>query len=433
MISFLFPGFLYAAGAVALGVVLLHLLVTQQPKSDVLPTVRFFPDVLARSTSITIRPSDLWLLLLRVLMILLIGAAFAQPQLKPEHRSIARLVAIDMSRAVSSPAELGDSARRYIAGAAAVVVFDSTAREIAPSSAADSLAAFATRSARPRITGVAESTGPLASADRGKGALSPALITALRAAARVRESADSLEIVVVSPFVQEEADAATETIRALWPGHVRTVRVAAATDAALDSPRGGETTRRPRIEWADSVASTLWVPRAHIDTIGAVRAGDAVLVFPFVRRWQLSATQDTIANAKTRVYARWSDGEPAAVERMTGAGCVRSLAVSIPTAGDAILRPEFVRLADALTEPCGEVRNLGPLPAVFMAALEGESHLAPSSSVKPRATRMTPLVPWLLVAASVLALLELLVRRRADGTVASADIEQPHVSPRRAA
>ena len=59
-----------------------------------------------------IRPSDLLLLLLRVdRMIMLIGAAFAQPQLKPKHQRIARLVMVDVSRAVSNIRELADSAR----------------------------------------------------------------------------------------------------------------------------------------------------------------------------------------------------------------------------------------------------------------------------------------------------------------------------------
>lgn len=418
MVSFLFPGFLYAAGAVALGVVVLHLLVTQQPKSDVLPTVRFFPDVVARSTSVTIRPSDLWLLLLRVLMILLIGTAFAQPQLRPDHRSVARLVAVDVSRAVGNPAQLADSARAYTAGSAGVVLFDSRAREVTPSAAGDSLAAY---TSPPRLTET-----------RTRGALSAALIVALRAASRIRESADSLEIVVVSPFVREEADAATQTIRALWPGHVRIVRVTATAGPAADSVRSRSAHARTRIQWADSGATTEWVPRTRVDTIGAVRAGDEVLVFPFVRRWQLRSAPDTAVSANARVYARWSDGEPAALERVVGVDCIRSLAVPMPTAGDAILRPEFVRFSDALAAPCGSAHDFSPLPPEFMTALEGGARLASSGAVKPRATRMTPLVPWLLAGALLLALLELLVRRRISPSVATADAESSNV-PRRAA
>lgn len=416
MISFLLPGFLYAAGAVALGVVVLHLLVTQQPKSDVLPTVRFFPDVVARSTSVTIRPSDLWLLLLRVLTILLIGAAFAQPQLRPDHRPVARLVAVDVSRAVGNPAQLTDSARAYTAGAAAVVLFDSEAREVTPSVAAESLAALAS----------------LPADKRTRGALSPALITVLRAASRIRERADSLELVIVSPFAREEADAATQSIRALWPGHVKIVRVASATDAPAASARSPRARARPIIQWADSGSTTTWAMRARVDTIGAVRAGDAVLVFPFVRRWQLDSAQYTAPSSNARIYARWSDGEPAAVERVVGEDCIRSLAVPMPTAGDAILRPEFVRFTDALAAPCGSAHDFSPLSSELMTALEGRPGLAPAGAVKPRATRMTPLVPWLLGGAFLLALLELLVRRRGSPSLASAGADAIDV-PRRVA
>jgi hypothetical protein len=169
-----------------------------------------------------------------------------------------------------------------------------------------------------------------------------------------------------------------------------------------------------------------------VDTIGAVRAGDDVLVFPFVRDWQLAATRGAGPDASDRVYARWSDGEPAAVERLTGADCVRSLAIPMPLEGDAILRPEFVRFIDAITAPCGAGYDFAPLPAEFMTALEGGARLAPSAAIKPRATRMTPLVPWLLAAALLLALLELLVRRRGARSPVADGIEAPD-HPRRAA
>jgi hypothetical protein len=221
-------------------------------------------------------------------------------------------------------------------------------------------------------------------------------------------------MVVVSPFAREEADAATQTIRALWPGHVKMVRVAVAADASADAARNA--TSRPRVIWADSGATDTWTARGRVDTIGAVRAGDVVLVFPFVRRWHLAAARDT-AGPDARVYARWADGEPAAVETMVNGGCIRSLAVSMPTVGDAILRPEFVRFTEALFASCGALHDFSPLPVALMTALEGGARLAPASSVKPRATRMTPLVPWLLAGALVLALLELLVRRGSSSAV----------------
>lgn len=393
--SFLFPGFLIAAGAVSAAVVVLHFLVTQQPRSEDLPTVRFVPDVPARSTSVAIKPSDLLLLLVRVLTIMAIGAAFAQPQLKPKHQKVSRIIMADVSRATGNVKEVADSVAHYSSGALASVVFDSVAHEVAPARLADSLATIVSKPHSSR-----------------KGSLSSALITTLRAASRVRDGADSLELVVVSPFVGEERDAATASLRALWPGHIQIVHVAPVDAAAVNGGKPSAPTAR--VEWVDSIAAgsdPLWTTKTKPDTMGAVRAGTAVMVFPFVRRWQPAATVDSTV----RVYARWADGTPAAFEKTTDGQCVRSVAFSLPSAGDASLRPDFVRFLSDLNGPCGVTHDVAPLPADFMTSFEGPPALASASAIKPRVTHMTPLVPWLLGAALVLALIELLVRRISGG------------------
>ena len=86
-----------------------------------------------------------------------------------------------------------------------------------------------------------------------------------------------------------------------------------------------------------------------------------------------------------------------------------------------MLRPDFVRFTEALKAPCGVMHDFTPLPAEFMSAFDGPAHLASVRAVKPQITRMTPLVPWLLGAALLLALLELLVRRRGE----EGDVEVP--------
>jgi hypothetical protein len=387
MISFLHPGFLYAAFGLALGIIGLHFIVTEQPRTGVLPTVRFFPDVAARATTIAFRLSDLALLAIRVLVVLLIGAAFAQPRLNPRRSTIARVVALDLSRNTRSLSEVANRARDDLRDAAAVVLFDSTAREIPAEGALDSLGV--------RTSG----TG----GRREAGRLSPALIASLRAAARVRETADSVEMVIVSPLLSEERDAGTLTIRNLWPGHIRVIRVSGVTDSPFRTRR-----ERSTIEWADSVASGTWEPRARPDTIGAVSSGSSVLVYPFVRRWRLAAPPD----AGGRIVARWMDGEPAIVERNTDDGCIRSVSIAFPTVGDAVLRTEFVRFRDLLGGPCGGNHDTAPLPEEFVSALEGRAGLAPVIAIEPRVTRMTPPVPWLLAGALAAALLEMLIRRR---------------------
>ena len=241
---FLAPAFLIAAGVVAAGVIGLHFLSTREPNTDLLPTVRFVPDVPVQATTITMRFTDFWLLLLRVLLILLIGAAFAQSHLRPLRDPISRIVAVDVSRAVDKPSELVDSARAYAEEAASVIFFHDQAREV-KGEVGDSLDALLDGSRWDRAS---------------RGSLSTALIQALRVASRLRDGADSLQLVIVSPFAEEERDAATSRIRALWPGRIEAVRVAGATE------RSGRTVER--VEWADSGATDLWKAREVPDTIG---------------------------------------------------------------------------------------------------------------------------------------------------------------------
>lgn len=393
MISLLHPGFLYAAIGVSAGIVALHFLVTEQPRTGMLPTVRFFPDLPARATTLTFRLSDLLLLALRVFTVLLVGAAFAQPRNDGQHRTVGRIVMVDLSNALRSLKEVGDSALSYIeppvGEAAAVILFDSVATEVDVRQAVDSLLA---------LPGLAKWRRP-------SGSISAGLIASLRAASRVRERVDSVEIVLVSPLIEAERDAATLAIRSQFPGHIRVVRVAADTTREVVD-------QRARVEWADSTGSALWVRRDRLDTLGAIHAmaGAATLVYPFERRWRLARAPD----GRTRVVARWVDGEPAAVERASAGDCLRSVGFSLPSVGDMMLRSDFVRFTENLAQPCGAFTRVTrvPLPPDFVRALEGPAHLAPAGAIASRAVRMTPSVPWLLALAMLVALAELLVRRR---------------------
>lgn len=356
-------------------VVALHFLVAEQPRAGVLPTVRFFPDVEVRSTTLAVRLADILLLLLRVLALLLIGAAFAQPQLKPARAATLRMVLLDQSRGAGADAR--DSARKYLAGAATVIAFDSAAFERAP---ADS-------SFSPGVR---------------RGSLSSALIVALRAATRMRDRADSLEMVLVSPLRAEEFDSATSAIRALWPGRIQLVRAASGADSIFPL-------RPASLNWPDSARSSLWSARPKIDTIGGLSFGGGVVVYPFARRWTAVRI-----DSSARVIARWVDGEPAVTETTSSSGCVRSVSVPIPTAGDAILRPSFAKFLESLHAPCAALENVALASDADAKTIEGPAHLAPTSALRPQAARMTPLVPWLLGAALLLALVELLLRRESE-------------------
>lgn len=379
------PVFLVVAGIIAAGVVALHFLSRREPDTDLLPTVRFVPKAPVQAASITMRLSDPWLLALRVLLILLIGTALARPLFHPFQGSVSRIALVDVSRAVANPLELADSAAGYLDGAAAVVFFDHEAREIRDEAVA-ALEELRDGAERNLVS---------------KGSLSTALIAALRIASRLRDGADSLQLVVVSPFAEEQRDAATSEIRALWPGRIEAVRVAAAL------PRPEEARAADRVSWPDSGATELWTKRVPPDTIGGARANDAVMIYPFVRRWRPEAESGDM-----RVYARWMDGEPAAFELATTYGCTRSVAIPLPTQGDAILRPDFRRFLHELKDPCGEPRDMTPLSDAFMAAFVGDGPLAPAFRVPRRVMRTTPAAPWLLGLALVVAIGELWLRKR---------------------
>ncbi len=386
--SFVHPAFLWVAGAAAAGVVALHFLVTTQPRPVLFPPVRFVPDAPVRSTAITVRFSDLLLMLLRVAAILLVGAAFAQPRLAAGRMRVARIAAVDVSPAVARTTAWRDSVKQVTRGAAVVVAFDSMARVIGAGTL-DSLLA-----APPTASRAASAPMP--------GRLSVGLVAALRAASRLRDEADSVELVLVAPLVAGSRDAATLPLRALWPGGIRLVRPDVATPADTSHPR-------VVLQWADSARSPSWTARTHPDTAAGVHTAVATLIAPFERRWRWSATADPSSAAF--VSGRWLDGEPAMVERIANGVCTRSVGFSLPTEGDAILRPEFVRFVTALAGPCGPQGSLDPLSSETRSTIAGTDGPVASSAIRPRRVAVTPLVPWLLAGALALLLLELAARR----------------------
>jgi hypothetical protein len=423
--TFLAPGFLLASIAVAAAIVALHFIVTRQPRSAVLPTARFVPDTRATTVAPARRPSDLLLMLLRVLLVLAAGAGLARPILTARRGVEARVILVDVARSARDSMAIRDSVRALYRSQDAVVLFDSSARLITER-VDDSLAALGPTSRR--------------------GNLSAALITALRAGSALRDRADSLELVIVSPFAREELDAATDTIRKLWPGKARLVRFAAPApdtvaapsgltiSAAADdplavavglakttatasghidrgnasSPLSGVAPGGPLIGWPASTRPRFAVPRAVRDTVGGVMAGDAIVVSTFARQW--SFPPDSLRGAE--VIARWVDGEPAAVEKPDGNGCARSVAIPVTPIGDLVIRHDFVRLVASLTRPCSQITSLIPADPTVVAKLEGMGGLAPRSAFQPLTDAHSDFAPWLFALAIAAAIAELFVRRR---------------------
>jgi hypothetical protein len=335
-------------------------------------------------------------MLLRVMLVLAAGAGLAKPILKPSRGAEARVILADVSRSSADTLAVRDSLKALYRDHDVIVEFDSSARIVS----ADSITAL-------RFS-------------RGRGSLSAALIAAMRAGSSLRDRADSVQLVIISPFASEEFDAATETMRKLWRGSARIVR-------AGDRPLAMDSTAKPAVIWPATARPPGAIARATRDTVGAVLAGNALLVASFERRW--SYPSDSIRGAE--IVARWIDGEPAAIERATASGCVRSVAVPVTQIGDLVIRNDYKRFASAISGECASRASAIAASPEKIAALAGSGGLASRESFRPRSDTHSVWAPWLLALAIAAAIAELFVRRRRN--IAVADSNRTASRTRRAA
>ena len=267
--TFLTPGFFFASLGVAAVVVALHFIVTRQPRAGILPTARFVPDLPANATARATRPSDLLLMLLRVLLVLAAGAGLAKPIVKPSRGAEARVILMDVSRSVTDSAALRDSVRALYRNHDAVVVFDSSARALT-GNASDSIRAS-------RFT-------------HARGNLLAALVAAMRAGSSLRNLADSIELVIVSPFAAEEIDQATDSIRSLWKGRARLVNVRGGLPDSVRASRNLEIASTASDPLQVTALKSQEVPGAtglilRSGVVDSVRASDRALIqWPIAER-----------------------------------------------------------------------------------------------------------------------------------------------------
>ncbi|WKW11508.1 BatA domain-containing protein [Pseudogemmatithrix spongiicola] len=430
--TFVLPWVFALGVATAAGVVALHLLSTQRPPVRPLPTARFVPESDVRAVSRTSRPTDLLLLALRVLAVLLIAAAFAQPIPDAPGPAVRRVVALEWTTALVDADAARTRAAALLGDGDALVVFDTAAR-VLPAASLEGLALPTVRAA----------------------ALSPMLVAVRDAAATIARGADSLAVTVLSAFPSEAWDAATPALRATWPGRVELVQLAAAVDtlvapptqlasigtddpvaagvASLDDASAAPGALRQRGAHAVRVQrgpvgseDSLWLQRTAggvllawpDDTTRPVRADgvlgtlgeEAALVAPLARLDLTMSATGSADRAANRIIARWRDGEPAAAERALGQGCLREVGIGVPARGDLTLRAPFLQLLRVLVEPCGGQRSPSPEDSV-LAAFAGSGTLAAATAFAgSQAT--SALTPWLLLLALVLLLFEQWWRRR---------------------
>jgi hypothetical protein len=388
------------------------------------------PESDVRAVARASRPTDVLLLVLRALAVLAIGAAFAQPVPDAPGAQVRTVVALEWTTAVADVEAARAQAKAYLSRGNALVVFDTAAREL-PLEALDTLSP----------------PSPLLR----RATLSPMFVRARDAGMRIARGADSVRLVVLSGVSADGLDAATQTMRAAWPGRVEVVRLAVQADTsaaptlevsgmlpedplqpALAALRAGRGTHGVRFARAEaSAADSAWVrevpgavlvlwpataasadvaregsidPRADTVVAAGVVAldgGDAIpLVAPLMRR----------PVPEGRVVARWRDGTPAVTERVYGNGCVRSVGVGIPMAGDLTLRPPFAHFLEAMLAPCGGARG-AVLPDSALPWLHAEGVLADGPTLAAAAPTSSPLTKWLLLIATLLLAVEQVVRR----------------------
>jgi hypothetical protein len=382
MLSFAAPWIMMVAGAGAVGVFVLHLLSVRRPPELALPTARFVVHGESRAVARRPRPTDLLLLLLRMLALLLAGAAFAGVQCASRNDLQRELVVVEATL-------LADSARWMPALRA---------------STADSL--------ERRWVVVA---APGAGEDPGA-----ALVRAIRVAgllAHTQPALQQLGLTVVLPeFVQSREG--WDVWRTQWPGDVRLHTVSGANDGQAEATRdaqasrvasgsvdvlgggpddavqwalrlegaprvaGGQTatgvvvrrdsvasratarTSAPRdgtadgdvrVEWPVTGVPTGWSALERPDTVGALVARGMSVPGPWVRaaRAPSANTSGTPTVRDVRAVVWWSDGEPAVLEQRTAAGCTRSVGIVASEQSDLLLSDMARGVREAVTAPCG--------------------------------------------------------------------------------
>jgi hypothetical protein len=421
-----------AFGALVTGV--LHFLSVRRPPTLVLPTMRFLPDRPVRAVSRSAHPSDLWLLLLRVVALLLAGIGMAGVTWNSATVRHGRVVVIDRSGGTGDAAPLRARSREVLREestavpvATRVVLVDSQARVLSVSEM---------RAFKPETLSVV----------RTPATLSSALLAAMRAASvmvRDETGIDSVALDIVSPLARSADDAALPSVRAAWPGRINLIEVEGGlvlTDSAeskaslrfIGAPPGaavlaavaaigvsvrsaagpdaairGNSSSSVNIEWPASGAPAGWTT-TRPDTIGALVARGQALVWPFVR---MARAPDALLQ-HAQAIAWWSDGTVAAIESGTGMECTRQVGVAIPLSGDALQGQSAHALLAALTGVCGRAMDGRALPPDVREMLAGKGGAAPASAFRAGSRAHTPFGSVMLLLALVLLSLEWWIRDR---------------------
>lgn len=452
MIGIASPLILSLAVLGALVTVVLHFLSVRRPPVLMLPTMRFLPDKPVRAVSRSARPSDLWLLLLRVAALLLIGIALAGVTWRGTGVKHGRIVVLQQSRSEDvalARQNISQAMRGAFDGdtVTRVVLLDSVARV---------LSADASQSFR------ADSVNASPNAARGaQPTLSAAILSAVRSAGQlVREepTVDAVELTIVAPLARSSLDAAATEARAMWKGPIRILDTHApladssvvadsaqrtrmvtlvgdkpsdAVTSAFEARRWLVTPERAAsaapgvvvapiaVEWPANGIPTGWTSSAT-DTLGAIVARGSALVFPFVRT--AAIPQSILATG--RAIAWWNDGQVAAVEVPTATSCTRHVGVAVPASSDVLSGQGARALLLALTAPCGgdtDATRITDSPE--WRAFAGTGEAAAASTFRSAVAKRTPWAALMLLIALGLLVAEWWVRDQEERSARAVDRE----------
>ncbi|HEU4455238.1 MAG TPA: BatA domain-containing protein [Longimicrobium sp.] len=468
VITFGAPLLLLAGALAALVPLALHLIRRRPPTRAALPTARFLSEDARTSVRLS-RPTDLLLLALRMLLLLLAGAALARPRWLPAPEGTSEIVLLDRGAAMAPG---GGWTRAVGLARRALLTEDGTAR--------GELVLFdtaAVRVERRRVTAALFDSLVAARPDAPRASYAAALGAILPAARELR-GADSVRVTLLSrprwsawsdglPLFRESTWRGAVALPDLGPAPAAGDSAAGAGDAkramVVGSPRAGQFAA-PALEatgWsvrrADGIAplpadsAGVYVVLAPSSpAVGAAlaeraRAGATVLIgragataemgsvlpwtgigresrpggWMWIGGLRLSASDAARGQPKPGAIpiAFWDDGRPAAVAARVGRGCVVFAATDLE-GGEMPFSAAYPRALDRLARGCDPSVGEGdaPLDAGARAVLRGSGPAALSASEIPGAGGGIPLGRWVMAVALLVAIAETVVAYRRPRT-----------------
>jgi hypothetical protein len=457
------PLFLLAGALAALVPLALHLIRRRPPTRSPLPTARFLSED-ARSSIRVSRPTDRLLMALRMLLLLLAGAALARPSWVPAPREMREVVLLDRGAAMrdSDAWRRGvEQARRTLLapdGSARgdLVLFDTSAVHLPQrrltAATFDSLASAGPSTHPASYAAALRAIDPAARGLRGADSVRVTMLSALRwggwrpGMAALRQAAwprtirlpELSAVSPLNPTTVTEPDARPVAIviasggagRFVVPAleatgwTARTVERLSATDARLIvgiRPDGGF---RAAAEAGATVVLDAagagspmpnWLPVQNSATRLRSDAGD-LWFGPDLRLPGATTRTHLRPKPGAKVLAAWDDGRPAVVAARVGKGCVIVAGTPLEDGG-LPLSPAFPRALERMARACDGERTgdaMVPLDAGARAILAGRGSAMVNAAAGGGAGSVA-FGRWLMAGALLVALAETFFAYRRRG------------------